>query len=87
MVDPLNEKSRALHLNDFSLSTDWTSHHACHVKCSPSELKKEQKATKKKLQEQTEESDELMKSLDNLKQYTRMLEKHSIAIHGILENV
>lgn len=54
---------------DFSLSIDWTSHHACRVKCSPSELKKELKATKKKLQQQTDASDELMKSLDNLEQY------------------
>ena len=57
------------------------------MKCSPSELKKELKATKKKQQEQTEESDELMKSLDNLEQYTRMSERHSIEIHGIPENV
>ena len=28
-----------------------------------------------------------MKSLDNLEQYTRMSEKHSIEIHGISENV
>lgn len=27
-----------------------------------------------------------MKSLDNLEQYTRMSEKHSIEIHGIPEN-
>lgn len=26
---------------DFSLSIDWTSHHACRVKCSPFELKRE----------------------------------------------
>ena len=50
-------------------------------------LKKEPIATKKKLQKQTEESDELMKSLDNLEQYTRMSRKHFIEIHGIPENV
>lgn len=72
---------------DFSLLIDWTSHHACRVKCSPSELKKKLIATKKKLQEQTEESDELMKSLNNPEQYTRMSRKHSIEIHGIPENV
>ena len=57
------------------------------MKCSPSELKKKLIATKKKLQEQTEESDELMKSLNNPEQYTRMSRKHSIEIHGIPENV
>ena len=72
---------------DFSLSIDWTSHHACRVKCSPFELKKELILTTKKLQEQTEKSDELMKSLNNLEQYTRMSRKHSIEIHGTPENV